>query len=75
MICADLSPVKPVPSGYEYALALVMSPLNIVNTPAIGVTPAPVTCGSAGIVNVSGVSGNTHPVTPKHGFAVPTVRL
>src|SRR5690349_12570324 len=73
VICADLSPEKPVPSGYEYTLTPVIVPPNSVKTPATGVTPAPVTCGSAGMGNVLNVP-RLHPATPRHGLALATVR-
>src|SRR6187397_3022685 len=52
VILADLSPPKPEPFAYEYALTPVITPPNKVNTPGSWVTPAPATWGSAGIGNV-----------------------
>ena len=76
-IRADLSPTKPAPSAYEYGLTLVMSPPNMVRLPAIGVTPPPVTCGSAGIGNVSVGARGSQPtiVTPRQGLASVTLWL
>jgi hypothetical protein len=70
VICAVLSPAKPDPSGYEYALTAVIVPPYRVKTPGACVTPAPDTCGSTGIGNVV---DDEHPLTPAHGSAVPTV--
>ncbi len=71
VILRELSPVgKPAPC--EYKLTAVIVPPYIVKSPAAGVTPAPVTCGSAGIGDVV---EELHPLTPRHGSAVATVRL
>ena len=61
--------VEPTESGASTA---VIVPPYIVNTPGACVTPAPVTCGSAGIGNVF---PNVQGLTPRHGFASNTDRL
>src|SRR5436190_18596885 len=66
VIRADLSPVKPAPLAYEYAPTAVIVPPYILKAPEAGVTPAPVTCGSAGRGKVVYA---LQPETPAHGSA------
>src|SRR5919198_5269613 len=72
VIRADVSPVKPLPSGYEYAPTPVIVPPYIRNSPETGVTCAPITCGSSGM---SKVVKALQPAIPAHGSAFGTERL
>src|SRR6266567_6385509 len=65
VIEAEVSPTKPE-GVCVYELTPVIVPPYIVKLPATGVTPPPVTCGSAGIGKVV---GEPHPAMPRHGFA------